>query len=275
MSEFIEKHYKVNKDLTVFYSDTKLFSNTKSVLVFLHGLGGDLEAFNKFRSVFLKKEYRSISIDFRGHGLSTRANERSQYSFDSLSSDIVNILKKEKIDNYVLIGHCLGGLVAQTVAVRNPKGLKKLVLVNTTPITYPLFKNIGFSKFVKYLAIILEKFLPKNHTKGRRNHKKYINGGDFYIPRIFNDLKHTSVASYGQIISYILNFDLLEEVKKISVPTLVISGGKDKIFPTYWSKKINENIPSSKLKIYDKGDHLFLFSLVDSVVDDIVSFLKS
>ena len=275
MSKFIEKYYKVNEDLTVVYSDTKLFSNTKPVLVFLHGLGGDLDAFNKFRSVFFKKEYRSIGIDLRGHGLSTRVKERSQYSFDCLASDVVSILKKEKIDNYVLIGHCFGGLVAQKVAVKNPKGLKKLVLVNTTPITYPLFKNIGFAKFVKYLSIILEKVLPKIHVGERINHEKYVGTGDFYLPRIFNDIKHTSIASYGQILSYSLSFDILDEVQNINVPTLVISGSKDKIFPTTWSKKISENISNSKLKIYDQGDHLFLFSSVNSVAEDIDNFLNS
>lgn len=272
---FTEKTHQVNKLITISYSDSAEVSKDKPVLVFLHGLGGDLAVFNDFRKYFYDKGFRSIAIDLRGHGLSSTVKDRQLYDFNVLADDVLEVLEKEKIDKFVLIGHCLGGLTAQNIAIRNPKGLKKLVLINSTPITYPLFKDIGFAKFVKYLAIILERALPVMKREGRINHKKYLGTGDFYIPRIFNDISYTSVASYGQILSYVLNYDLLEEVKNIQVPTLILSGNKDKIFPTKWSKTIGENIQNSKLIEYPEGDHLFLFSSVNYVSKDILAFIES
>lgn len=271
---FIEKKHKITDEIIISYSDTTQNNTQKPVLVFLHGLGGDLAAFEDYRIYFADLGYRSIGIDLRGHGLSSTVKQRDSYDFTVLGNDVLEILKTEKIESYILIGHCLGGLTAQSIAIRNPQGLEKLVLINSTPITYPLFKDIGFSKFVKYLAIILEKMLPTMKMEGRINHRQYLGTGDFYWPRIFNDIAHTSVASYGQVLSYVLNYDLLEEVKNIAVPTLILSGNKDKIFPTKWSKTIHENIKDSKLIEYPEGDHLFLFSSVGYVAQDILDFLQ-
>ncbi len=274
MPIFSEKKYQISNDFVIVYSDTTKVDQQKPVLVFLHGLGGDLNAFNSFRELFFKHGYRSIAIDFRGHGLSTRVKNRSSYDFDNLADDVISILNQEQISSFILVGHCLGGLTAQKIAIKNPAGLKKLVLLNSTPLTYPLFKNIGFAKFTKYLALILERVLPTTKVSGRIDHQRYIKTGDFYVPRVFNDVLHTSVASYGQILSYVLNYDVLDQVHKITVPTLIIAGGNDKIFPTSWSQLLKQNIKNSVLKIYPKGNHLFAFASVAEVSEDIRNFLK-
>ncbi|GIK84448.1 MAG: hypothetical protein BroJett025_10700 [Patescibacteria group bacterium] len=274
MSLFLEKKYTAVDDFVVAYSDTTQIDVQKPVLVFLHGLGGDLDAFKTFREFFYKNGFRSIAVDIRGHGYSSRTRKREQYNFEKLADDVVAIIERENIANYVLIGHCLGGLVAQKVAITNPAGLKKVVLINTTPVAYPLFRHSGFSELAKRLAIVLEKKLSLKYKNGRIKHEKYIGTGDFYIPRILNDLKHTSPASYGQILSYVLNYDVLGELHKITVPVFIISGGSDKIFPTKWSRLIAKKISKSEVKVYPKGNHLFLFSSVNEVGNDILKFLS-
>lgn len=302
MMHFLEKKYQINAVDSIIYSDTGENADgstpatqvietrdsitalptiethgdtTKPVLIFLHGLGGDLSVFDEFRQKFFKHGYRSIAIDFRGHGLSSKPKKRNFYDFDQLVTDVLEIIQTEKIANYILIGHCLGGLIAQKIAIQAPEGLQKLVLINSTPITYPLFKRIGFSKFIVYLAIILQRMLPTLSIRGRANHKNYIGTGDFYFPRIITDIFHTSVASYGQVLSFVLSYNTLSEISHIRVKTLIISGENDKIFSAQWSKLLHEQIKNSQLLTYKNANHLFLFAQVASVVNDILTFLET
>lgn len=302
MTHFLEKKYQISSVEAIIYSDTgvagisetntsKINTSglntsrtnssteinseiTKPVLIFLHGLGGDLSIFDDFRRKFFEYGYRSLAIDFRGHGLSSKSKKRTFYQFDNFVSDVLEIIKTEKITKYVLIGHCLGGLMAQKIAVQNPVELQKMVLINSTPITYPLFKRIGFSKFIAFLAIILERLLPTLAIKGRANHKKYVGTGDFYFPRIFTDIFHTSVASYGQVLSYVLSYNILNEISHVSVKTLIITGENDRIFAAHWSRVLHERIKNSQLLTYKNANHLFLFATADQVVKDIIAFLE-
>jgi pimeloyl-ACP methyl ester carboxylesterase len=270
---FVEKTYQADQEALISYSDTDKFDADKPVLIFLHGLGGDLAAFNEFRARFYKKGFRSLAIDFRGHGMSARTKSHESYSFEALISDVFGIIKKEKIEKYILVGHCLGGLVAQVIATSSPEGLEKLVLLSTSSSGFSLLQKTKFTMLIKKFAELLSTNLPTNHKGGRIDHDKFKGTGDFHPYRIFNDIFNTSLSSYGHVLSYALNFTILRKLPKIIAPTLIIAGGDDKIFSVQHSKMMHENIPNSDLKIYDKGNHLFIFVATKAVTKDIFDFI--
>jgi len=274
MIQFIEKSYQADQEALISYSDTANFNTKKPVLIFLHGLGGDLAAFDEFRERFYKKGYRSLAIDFRGHGMSSRIKSHDAYSFEALVSDVLEVIQKEKIEKYILIGHCLGGLVAQVIATSSPEGLEKLVLLSTSSSSFSFLQKTKFTMLVMKLAKLLNSNLPTYHTKGRIDHAKFKGTADFHPQRIINDIFNTSISSYGHIFSYVLNFTILRKLPKIITPTLILAGGDDKIFSVQHSKMIYENIPNSELKIYEKGNHLFVFVATRQVTKDILRFIS-
>ncbi len=271
---FIEKTYQADNEAIISYSDTDAFDTHKPVLIFLHGLGGDLAAFDDFRKQFSKKRFRSIAIDFRGHGMSSRPKDHNSYSFESLVSDVLAIIEKEKIKRYILVGHCLGGLVSQVLATKSPEGLEKLVLLSTSSSGYSLLQRTKFSFLIKKLAQMLDTRLPTGHIEGRINHLQFKSTGDFHPHRILNDIFNTSISSYGHVLSYALNFTILRKLPKIIIPTLIITGGDDRVFSVQHSKMISENIPNATLKVYKKGNHLFIFVATKEVTKDILKFIS-
>src|SRR3989344_2413697 len=79
---------------------------SKKFLIFLHGIGGDLTVWKKYVKFFNKKGFSTIAVDFRGHGISDKANKKIDYSVENSAKDIFQIIKKEKIKHFVFIGHC-------------------------------------------------------------------------------------------------------------------------------------------------------------------------
>ncbi|WP_426442912.1 alpha/beta fold hydrolase [Bradyrhizobium genosp. P] len=101
-------------------------------LVFLHYWGGSLRT---WRGVIerLGGKPRCIALDQRGWGASFATDGR--YDLAAMADDVEAVARQLGLDHYVLVGHSMGGKVAQIVAGRCPKGLAGLVLIAPAPPT--------------------------------------------------------------------------------------------------------------------------------------------
>jgi 3-oxoadipate enol-lactonase len=120
-------------DLTFNVSDT---GSGDPTLVFLHYWGGSARTWRAVTSQF-SGEFRCVAYDQRGWGTSDAPSDGS--SIGDLAADATNLIHSLKIDRYVLVGHSMGGKVAQLLASQQPDGLKGLVLV---PPATPTPQNI-------------------------------------------------------------------------------------------------------------------------------------
>ncbi|MCB9813436.1 MAG: alpha/beta hydrolase [Pseudomonadales bacterium] len=274
-----EKNIQTEEGVRIHYNllgfQDKLYKNTqnKPVLVFLHGLGGDLDAWNLVRTQFLTKGYLSLAIDLRGHGISSRPKKNEAYSLNNLAEDVFKVINFEKLSNVVLIGHCLGGMVAQKIAIKNDPKISKIVLIATSCNPVKLLKKLKISTTLEKLAKLFENYLSQVHKNGRISHQKFMKTGDFNLLRVLNDIKHTSINSYGQILTKINTFDISAELKKIKPEVLILVGTKDKIFPIKSSQEIAKLIPNSKLLKVGEADHMIIFNHYDEIVTYIAEFI--
>ena len=94
----------------------------------------------------LKNSFRVILPDPRGCGRSKKGSQ--SYTFDLLASDIVALLNHLKIETSHVIGHSMGGMVAQEMVARAPERVKQLVLYGTgaTGVLPGRFETIETSK---------------------------------------------------------------------------------------------------------------------------------
>jgi pimeloyl-ACP methyl ester carboxylesterase len=99
-------------------------------LVFLHYWGGSTRTWRHVISE-LAKFHRTIAIDHRGWGLSDAPS--SGYELAELAADAQGVIEALGLQRYILVGHSMGGKVAQLLASRRPKGLAGLVLVAPSP----------------------------------------------------------------------------------------------------------------------------------------------
>lgn len=118
-------------DKTKIYYE-KSVKNDSKWLIFLHGFGGDLGAWEKEREFFTNLGYSTLALDLRGHGLSSESEDLSFYKIENFAKDLNLLLQHEQIKKPVIVGHCLGGMVAIYFQALFPNQSKALVLVDTS-----------------------------------------------------------------------------------------------------------------------------------------------
>jgi 3-oxoadipate enol-lactonase len=117
------KHVKVN-GRRIFY----LERGQGKPLVVLHGWGMDHTAWAPATDL-LASRYRVIAVDLRGHGQSDAA--QSPYAFNELSDDVFALLQQLELNELpIVVGHSMGGMVAQQFAADHPQAIDGLVVLD-------------------------------------------------------------------------------------------------------------------------------------------------
>lgn len=109
---------------------TKEQGNGELPIVFLHYWGGSLRTWDHVVDA-LSPSHRTIAMDHRGWGHSDAPP--SGYGLADLAADAAGVIEALNLQRYILVGHSMGGKVAQLLASRRPDGLAGLVLVAPSP----------------------------------------------------------------------------------------------------------------------------------------------
>jgi pimeloyl-ACP methyl ester carboxylesterase len=97
-------------------------------VVFIHGLGGDLEAW-RAQLDHVRATRRAVAYDQRGHGNSQPAKD-GVYTAETLAEDLDRVLRSVGAERAVLVGHSLAGIVLSAYAERHPEKVAALVYVD-------------------------------------------------------------------------------------------------------------------------------------------------
>lgn len=99
-------------------------------LILVHGYTGSRDDFLE-QLPALAELGLTIAVDQRGHGGSTNTGDPAHYTFDGLADDLLDALDLLEVEECDLLGHSMGGIVAQHVALRAPERVGSLVLMDT------------------------------------------------------------------------------------------------------------------------------------------------
>ncbi len=243
-------------------------------IVFVHGLGGDLTAWEKERRFFDSLGVSTIAMDLRGHGLSERGLKKDFYSLDNHIKDIKSLIDHEGIINPVLVGHCLGGMISIYFSATYPDLLRSLVLIDTS-YKLPFFSDHRVSaEFLELILSSLATVLPDKHIQYHTKFKEFYNTEDFDFKRILSDILHASLKSYLFVCSNVVEYDATELLKKIIQPTLVIDGGNDSIFPPLVAENLRNRLINSEIKIIPGANHILVINSPNELESVIKSYLE-
>jgi pimeloyl-ACP methyl ester carboxylesterase len=191
-------------------------------LVFLHYYGGSSRTWTPVIEA-LPADAHTIAVDLRGWGQSEKPEDG--YTLASLADDVEALIKDKGLADFVLVGHSMGGKVAQLLASRNPAGLRGLVLVapaTPTPLALPAEILRGFATVYDTRESIegaLENMLVSKPLPY-----------DLHEQVIADSLVGSPGAKAGWPL-VMSQEDISGELAGIQVPVLVIAGGADKVDP--------------------------------------------
>ncbi len=275
------EHYLNSFDGTKIYYN--YFSGNKEpTLVFLHGVGANWTVWSKEIEFFQKEGFSTMTLDLRGHGMSEAPESKEKYKLPYFSKDVHAILKKEKITNFVLIGHSLGGAIALYYCQLYSRDLPSSLILVETSCTYPFKHNHLFT-----YGIYLTRFLRfvANHPLFRRNKN---------LREI--DLTKKGIKKEINFVSYLLHFNPLNVVVKtldnvekaiyhtqskinqmihnLKIPIFIIAGDKDPVVPLKLSRIIKELNHKAELKIMHDSYHRVIIDQSKKVNDTIYDFIS-
>lgn len=239
----------------------------KPTLVFSNSLGSDLRSWDGVVSC-LGDRFRIIRYDKRGHGL-TDALE-PPYSMDDLSDDLVGLLDKLDIQNVLLCGLSVGGLIAQRFALQHPDRVRGLVLCDTgTRIgtveswnqRIEIVRSGGVESFV---APSMERWFS---AAFRRQRAAEVRG-------YANMLRQISVKGYLGVCAALRDADLTQAVRAISKPTLVLCGDQDIATPPEMGRALAEAIPGAKFSLIPDAAHLSCIEQPERMANLVTQYFK-
>ncbi len=266
-----EGHFKTSDGYTLYFEYTT--PQVRTVLILLHGLGGDLSAWNdEWQS--LEKKYSLVALDLRGHGLSDRPRNESAYKLSRLAKDVIELIQYLKLNQIVLVGHCYGGAVALQTTVQYSKHISKLILVEAS-YKPPTFSRYLPSDSFTYAALKrLVPYLPLSHLSGHRDFHEFQGTQDWNWERLLSDIAYTSIRSYLFTADQFHRLDMRHVVPTIVQPTLIVEGEKDTIIPIHAAVQMHHLIPHSSLRILRNANHISVINNPIEIAKKIIEFVK-
>lgn len=111
--------------------------HARQPLIMLHGMFGSFENLGAIARE-LQKYFTLYRVDLRNHGRSPHADTMS---FPEMAADVFELMEDEGIESANILGHSLGGKVAMQMAFDRPEKIRRLVVLDIAPVTYPSHHN--------------------------------------------------------------------------------------------------------------------------------------
>lgn len=234
-------------------------------LVFLHGVGGGHHAWEDQVPYFGGLGYPSHAWDQPGYGKSAMVEP---YDLEQVSAALARLIESLGGEPVVLIGHSMGGFVAQETYVRHPKLVKAMALCFTSPAFAGgssdftrqfLAARIGPLDEGRSMAEIAAKLIP---TMG--SHSKLAEQIMAGVPP----------DTYRKAVQLLTTFDRRKALGDIKVPTLLVAGSADKVAPPSVMEKMAGKIPGAEYVLMPDCGHLGPMDRPDAFNAILLEFLK-
>lgn len=242
-----------------------------NVILFLHGYLETLYIWEDFTRLF-GPEYRVISIDLPGHGLSGSHPQVNSLSF--CAAAINQLMDKLNIGKFTIAGHSMGGYVAVQYASEFYERLKSLVLIHSVPFAdteqkknerEAEIKIIESGKITEIIKSSIPKcYAPENTIRFKNKIEETIEIADCHDPLgIISSLK-----------GMIARPDNSSVIKNPKVPVLMFFGRKDNFISNEKALAAMEQFPGISSVILENSGHNGFIEEPDAVLNAIENFLK-
>jgi pimeloyl-ACP methyl ester carboxylesterase len=255
-----------------------------SPVVFIHGLGSYIPAWNK-NLLPLSKHFRCIAIDLPGYGKSSKSLHPG--TMDYYAEVVIKLMDKLGINKFNICGHSMGGVIAFKLAIEFPERVDKLFLSAPGGAeTYSEDEKLLVENFISTERMI------SNDDKQIRNNV-LVNFHHFPLDAQFMISDRIAIRKAGEFplhaeiiarsASGVINSDVPFRLSGVKSKTMIIFGDNDKMIPNRFvhpeltpQKMIDtfkQNIQSVNIKIYPECGHFPQFEHPEIFNRDLIEFI--
>ncbi len=244
-------------------------------LVLISGLGYTLWQWHRMVP-YLAEHFQVITFDNRGVGKTDKP--AGPYSAQMLAEDTVGLLHALGLGKAVIMGHSMGGFIAQAIALEHPETVEKLILCSTNfggphhvPISEQAMKVLSdvssdpLTRFKNGLVVSTAPGWAENNPEMIQ---------DWIEWRLANPIEPEPYQA-----QFAIGLSLLPEaaafenkLSRLEVPTLILFGAEDKVVPPENAALLAGKIADSKTVIFPDAGHFFPIEIPETASQAVIAF---
>jgi pimeloyl-ACP methyl ester carboxylesterase len=233
-----------------------------SPLVLITGYRAELSEWNAYFLAELAKNHEVIVFDNRGMGRS--ASDIASYRIDDLARDTSALIKVLGFDSVSVLGWSMGGMIAQRLALDNPRLVNHLILLSSQPpghAAIPVASHVGeilsggeHSSFDGIMSVLFPASIVQR--------AEHCFVADMFRPQDYRSSKASPMLTAAQekiLQEWQRDEQSFERLRRLEVRTLVLTGTEDTVLDQLNSVILSEIIPHANLVKIKSGGHAMMY----------------
>lgn len=244
-------------------------------LVLISGLGYSLWQWHRMVP-FLAEHFQVITFDNRGVGQSDRP--AGPYTAQMLAADTVDLLNVLDIEKAIILGHSMGGFIAQAMALDFPERLEKLILCSTNfggphhiPVTSEAMKvltDVSSDPLTRFKNGLMVSTAPGWAESNPEILQAWV---EWRVENPIEPIPYQAQLAIGlSLLPEAAAFE--DKLSRILMPTLILFGAHDKVVPPGNADLLAEKIANSKVVIFPNAGHFFPIEIPQAASEAVIQF---
>jgi non-heme chloroperoxidase len=249
-------------------------STGRKTILFLHGWPLNQKAYEYQYIELPYRGYRCLGMDTRGFGRSGKPF--TGYTYDTLADDVRSVVDALKLEDFILAGHSMGGATAIRYMARyNGHGVQKLALFGAAAPSVTQRPDFPYGLTKESVTAMIRRGL-----NDRPSMLTDLSSQFFYqrLPQAFLSWfvslgLEAAGWSTAQCAMTFRDAWLMDDLRKIGVPTLILHGRHDQVCPYPLAEAMHSVIKDSKLVPFEKSGHGLFYEERDKFNDELTFFI--
>lgn len=237
-------------------------------VILLHGFSDSWFSFSRVLPL-LPPGWHVYALDQRGHGDSDRP--RDGYHMRDLAADVVAFMDASGIARATIVGHSMGSFAAQQAALLAPDRVERLVLVGSSP---GIRTMAGYGDF-DASVMALRDTIPVEFISEFQLSTVNTSLPDDFLARVIAESRKLPAHVWHGIMGGMSATDAPAALGRSAIPTLLLFGEKDAVFPRVAQDSLRTLLPRAKSIFYPETGHAPHWERPDRFVADVVAFIDA
>lgn len=246
-------------------------------VVFLHGFATSGHLWSDVVPL-MPPGHRLVVLDLLGYGRSDRPGDRP-LDIRAHATRIVELLDELRIDSACIVGHGLGGGVAQSLAVRHADRVSHLCLIDTVAFDRWPNRRTRIARASLPLARLLPPrpivaALRRALARGYADPARVARSIDMYVRPFADEAGRDALVAHLRAMRSDETADLAARLSGITIPVAIVWGRSDNVIPIEVGRQLQAAIPGASLATVDDARHFVPEESPRPVADVIADLLR-
>lgn len=241
------------------------------LVLLLHGIGGGRGGWTSTGAALAAAGCRALAVDLPGYGASAAIEP---CTLAAMAGAVEGLIAWSGAPRAILVGHSMGGMVAQELAALAPHRVAALVLAATSP-------AFGPSEGTWQQEFLRSRFEPLDAGLGMAGLAARLvpamAGSDARPDRIAAAtalMAGVPEETYRRVLVALVRFDRRDTLPRIAVPTLVVTGQDDRTAPPEVARRMAARIAGAEVVILPRTGHLLMLEQPAAFDAALLAFLQ-